>query len=164
MCVRRQKPSSFRLWHTARGGHSTSLPLEDARQLDVLIALNFAGVPITSEHGGPVRSVTPGRYFYKSLKWLIGIELLAEDRLGYWEASAGYHNRADPWHEERYVASGLSKQDAAQIFAERDLSGRELVSLDGSDRDLSGLQARGALSAQRQLPTDSSDGCQFRRN
>jgi hypothetical protein len=130
--------------HSPRA-HSTSLPLEDALQLDVLIALDFAGAPISTEHGGPIRSVTPGRYFYKSVKWLTGIELLAEDRLGYWEATAGYHNRADPWREERYVASGLSKQEAARILAERDLSGRELLSLDGSDRDLTGLQARGAV-------------------
>jgi hypothetical protein len=130
--------------HSPRG-HSTSLPLADARRLEVLIALDFAGQPIPSEHGGPVRGITPGRYFYKSVKWLTRIELLAEDRLGYWEASAGYHNRADPWLEERFVASGLSKQEATRILAERDLSGRELLSLDGSERDLTGLKARGAI-------------------
>ncbi len=130
--------------HSSRG-HSTSLPLEEALQLGVFIALIFAGAPLTSEHGGPVRSVTPGRYFYKSVKWLTGIELLAEDRLGYWETSAGYHNRADPWHEERFVASGISKHDAARILAERDISDRDLLGLDGSDRELTGLQARGSL-------------------
>jgi hypothetical protein len=130
--------------HSARG-HSTSLPLEDAWKLDVLIALEFAGQPLTSEHGGPVRSVAPGRYFYKSIKWLTEIELLAEDRLGFWEASSGYHNRADPWLEERFVAGGISKQEAARVFAQRDLAGREYLSLDGSDRDLPGLQARGAI-------------------
>lgn len=130
--------------HSPRS-HSTSLPLSDALALQVFIALEADGVPISIEHGGPLRSITPGRYFYKSLKWLTSIELLHEDRLGYWEGTAGYHNRADPWNEERFVASGISKQEAARILVERDISGRDLLGLDGSDRDLSGLVARGAL-------------------
>jgi DMSO/TMAO reductase YedYZ molybdopterin-dependent catalytic subunit len=125
--------------------HSTSLPIADVLELDVLIALEAEGRPLDTEHGGPIRAVTPGRYFYKSVKWLTSIELLSADRLGFWEASAGYHNRADPWHEERFVASGITKQEAARILAARDISGRDLLGLDGSDRDLSGLLARGAL-------------------
>jgi DMSO/TMAO reductase YedYZ molybdopterin-dependent catalytic subunit len=53
-------------------------------------------------HGGPVRAIVPGRYFYKSLKWLEVIRVLEEDCPGYWEAEAGYHNGADPWQEQRY--------------------------------------------------------------
>ncbi|MCA9270067.1 MAG: molybdopterin-dependent oxidoreductase, partial [Planctomycetales bacterium] len=75
-------------------GHSTSLPLEDALALNTLVALTHNGAPLASAHGGPARIVVPGRYFYKSLKWLASIELLADDRLGYWEAEAGYHNQA----------------------------------------------------------------------
>jgi DMSO/TMAO reductase YedYZ molybdopterin-dependent catalytic subunit len=86
--------------HSVRD-HSTSLPLDVCRALDVLIAFDAEGQPLSSEHGGPVRTITPGRYFYKSLKWLKRIELLADDRLGYWEAEAGYHNEADPWREHR---------------------------------------------------------------
>lgn len=125
--------------------HSTSLTLAEAMQLDTLIALSYNGLPLPVEHGGPVRSVVPQRYFYKSVKWLVRIELLAEDRLGFWERTAGYHNHADPWTEERFVASSITKQEAARILANRDISGRELLGLDGSNRDLQGLNARQAL-------------------
>ena len=57
--------------------------------------------PLTPEHGYPLRLVIPGKYFWKSAKWLRGIELSAVDRLGFWERY-GYHNDADPWKEERY--------------------------------------------------------------
>jgi DMSO/TMAO reductase YedYZ molybdopterin-dependent catalytic subunit len=45
--------------------------------------------------------VVPSRYFWKSAKWVRGIELMAEDRPGFWE-QAGYHNEADPWKEQRF--------------------------------------------------------------
>ncbi len=70
-------------------------------------------VPCPVEHGGPLRMIVPGKYFYKSVKWLEAIERLPADRLGYWEAEAGYHNAADPWLEQRYVASSLTRQQAA---------------------------------------------------
>ena len=142
--------------------HSTSLPIEDARQLDVLVALSYAGKPLAAEHGGPIRSVTPGRYFYKSVKWLNRIELLDKDRLGFWEASAGYHNRADPWREERFIAGGLSKRDATQIFEHKNISKRELLNLDGSDRDLTGLQASEALLRNANFQRTRLVGADFR--
>ena len=58
--------------------------------------------PLTAEHGGPVRLVVPSRYFWKSAKWLNGIELVPADRPGFWERY-GYHNDADYWKEERYA-------------------------------------------------------------
>jgi DMSO/TMAO reductase YedYZ molybdopterin-dependent catalytic subunit len=125
--------------------HSTSLPLDQVLQLDPLVALQAAGEPLTSEHGGPVRMVVPGKYFYKSVKWLERVEFLAEDRLGYWEAVAGYHNVADPWREERYMAATLSKQAAAKLIERRDFRARDLRSITAADRDLSDLQANGAL-------------------
>jgi DMSO/TMAO reductase YedYZ molybdopterin-dependent catalytic subunit len=125
--------------------HSTSLPLADALALNTLVALRVDGQSLRREHGGPVRIVAPGRYFYKSLKWLARIELLAEDRLGYWEATAGYHNVADPWREERYIAPALTKQQAARLISARDFSGRDLRSLDAAGRDLSQLNATRAL-------------------
>jgi DMSO/TMAO reductase YedYZ molybdopterin-dependent catalytic subunit len=125
--------------------HSTSLVLSEALELGTLLALECNGEPLATEHGGPVRMVTPGRYFYKSLKWLAEIELLAEDRLGYWEANAGYHNHADPWCEERYLAPGLTKQEAASILGSRDWSRRDLRSIDAGGRELRGLMAQGAL-------------------
>jgi len=125
--------------------HSTSLVLQDALDLGVLIALAFEGAPLSSEHGGPIRSITPGRYFYKSLKWLERIELLEEDRPGYWEAVAGYHNHADPWLEERYIAPNLDRKTLKEALDTRDFSGRDLRSLDAARRDLSGLNARHSL-------------------
>lgn len=126
-------------------GHSTSLPLKDALELNALIALEADGRPLDELHGGPIRVVVPGRYFYKSLKWLERIELLAVDRLGYWEAVAGYHNTADPWQEQRYMAPGLSRQQMHAVLASRDFSGRDLRSLDARDHELTGLQARESL-------------------
>lgn len=125
--------------------HSTSLPLADALELGTLVAWETDGQPLDESHGGPVRTIVPERYFYKSLKWLAGIELLAEDRLGYWEATAGYHNVADPWREERYIASNLSKQQAAALLATRNIAGKDLLSLSAAGLELPGLDARGAL-------------------
>ncbi|MEQ8785425.1 MAG: molybdopterin-dependent oxidoreductase [Pirellulaceae bacterium] len=125
--------------------HSTSLPLADALQLGALVALETYSEPLPEQRGGPVRMIVPGRYFYKSVKWLARIELLRDDRLGYWEAEAGYHNTADPWREQRYVASNLGKGQAAALIAARDFSGRDLLGIDAADRELVGLDARRAL-------------------
>lgn len=89
--------------------------------------------------------VIPGRYFYKSVKWLTRIDVLAEDRLGYWEAETGYHNHADPWLEERFLAPSLDKRTAAKLIAIRDFSGLDLRSIDASGHKLDGLKARDAL-------------------
>ncbi len=126
-------------------GHSTSLLLEDALKLGALLVWEVDGEPLAEIHGGPLRTVVPGRYFYKSLKWLERIELLKEDRLGYWEATAGYHNVADPWQQQRYVAPTLSKQQAAQLIQSRDCAGQNLTSLVAAGHDLTGLNAQGAI-------------------
>ncbi|MDR3415701.1 MAG: molybdopterin-dependent oxidoreductase [Nevskia sp.] len=86
--------------HSLRG-HDTSLPLPLALA-DTWLVHWMDGAPLPREHGGPVRTVTPGRYFYKSLKWLARIELLAADAPGYWERESAYHNEADPWREQRF--------------------------------------------------------------
>ena len=125
--------------------HSTSLPLAEAIELKTLIALSVDGQPLDELRGGPLRVIVPGRYFYKSLKWLERIELLGEDRLGFWESTAGYHNTADPWREQRYMAGGITKAEAREVLASRDISGRDLRSLAAEGRDLAGLQARSAL-------------------
>jgi hypothetical protein len=139
-------------------GHSTSLPLDDAVQHGALLALDYDNVPLASEHGGPVRVVVPGRYFYKSLKWLARIELLADDLLGYWEAVAGYHNEADPWREQRYIAPALTRQQAAAVLARRDFRGLDLRGLDARGHDLAGLQAAGVL-----LRNADFRGCKLQR-
>src|SRR5436305_454368 len=68
---------------------------------DAILVHSWSGAPLEQEHGGPVRLVVPHLYFWKSAKWLQSIEFLAEDAPGYWEVR-GYHNRGDPWQEERY--------------------------------------------------------------
>lgn len=125
--------------------HSTSLRLDEALRWETLIALDCEAAPLSTVHGGPVRVIVPGRYFYKSLKWLERIEILAADRLGYWEQQAGYHNTADPWQEQRYMTPQLDRQQVRRLLAALDFSGHDLRSLSAADRDLSGLQARGAL-------------------
>ncbi len=82
-------------------GYTTNMPYKDFDDDDVLIAFRHDGEDITPEHGGPVRLVVPKLYFYKSAKWLSGLEFRANDRPGFWEVR-GYHNPADPWREERY--------------------------------------------------------------
>ncbi len=125
-------------------GHSTSLPLGDALALGTLVVLSREGKPLPQEHGGPVRIVVPERYFYKSLKWLEEIRVLEEDELGFWEREAGYHNRADPWREERYVLSSLDRQEYRRLLARRDFSERDLLGVRAMGLNLCGLQARGA--------------------
>jgi DMSO/TMAO reductase YedYZ molybdopterin-dependent catalytic subunit len=92
--------AAFVIVHAA-GGFTANLTLDDFLQPDVLFALMHDSKPITPEHGYPVRLVVPRLYFWKSAKWVTGIEFTAEDRPGFWE-SAGYHNHGDPWTEERY--------------------------------------------------------------
>lgn len=125
--------------------HSTSLSLVEAIELGTLVALDFKDEPLPVDHGGPLRTIVPGKYFYKSLKWLTRIELLAEDRLGFWESDSGYHNNADPWLEQRYIASSINKQEAAKLIKSRDFSDRDLRSLNAGGRDLNDLNAEGAL-------------------
>jgi len=143
----RPRPDADYVSFVARSerGHSTSLPLSEALALGTLIAFEADGQPLTELHGGPVRTVVPGRYFYKSLKWLERVELLEHDRLGFWEATAGYHNTADPWREQRYMAPALNRGEVRRLLATRDLSNRELRSLDAAGRDLTGLVAKSAL-------------------
>jgi DMSO/TMAO reductase YedYZ molybdopterin-dependent catalytic subunit len=69
--------------------------------VDGIVAFKHDGKDLEPEHGGPVRLVVPKLYFYKSAKWLSGIEFRENDRPGFWEVR-GYHNHADPWREERY--------------------------------------------------------------
>ena len=83
------------------GGFTTNLPLDDFFQPDVLFALKHDGQPISAEHGGPVRLVVPQLYFWKSAKWVTGLDFMAENAPGFWEQN-GYHMHGDPWTEERY--------------------------------------------------------------
>ena len=66
-----------------------------------MLATGWNGEPLTASHGGPVRGMIPSLYFWKSAKWVGGIEFLPQDRPGFWEMY-GYHMHGDPWTEERY--------------------------------------------------------------
>jgi DMSO/TMAO reductase YedYZ molybdopterin-dependent catalytic subunit len=92
--------AEFVMVHSA-SGFTTNLSLDDFFQPDVLFAIRHNGEPLTPEHGYPLRLVVPRLYFWKSAKWVSGIEFMAKDKRGFWE-SYGYHNHGDPWKEERY--------------------------------------------------------------
>jgi len=80
---------------------TTNLSIEDFFEPDVLFATHHNMKPINSDHGGPLRLVVPKLYFWKSAKWVTGVEFMAENKRGFWESN-GYHNHGDPWKEERY--------------------------------------------------------------
>jgi DMSO/TMAO reductase YedYZ molybdopterin-dependent catalytic subunit len=142
-------------------GHSTSLPLDAVRALDPLVAVAHAGAPLAEAHGGPVRMVVPGRYFYKSVKWLETIELLAEDRLGYWEAESGYHNVADPWAEQRYIARNLDSRRVKKALAARSLAGLDLLGVACAGMDLAGLDATDAILRNADFTGATLSGARF---
>ena len=131
-------------------GHHTSLPVGYAMAKSWVVH-EFDGEPLDAEHGGPVRVVTPGRYFYKSIKWLRSIEFLAEDRLGWWEVNSSYHNNADPaTGDQRFTTGSLRPEQLARFKASVDLDkyrGRVMIGLDLRDwepatRDLRGLSLK----------------------
>jgi DMSO/TMAO reductase YedYZ molybdopterin-dependent catalytic subunit len=98
----RPKPSArFAIAH-AEHDFTANVPIASLRDENALLATHADGEPLTEEHGSPLRLVIPGKYFWKSAKWLRGIELTAVDRPGFWERY-GYHNDADPWREQRYA-------------------------------------------------------------
>ena len=82
-------------------GYTANLPLEVLDDDDVLLADTFGGEPLEPEHGYPLRLLVPKRYFWKSAKWIRGLEFLDHDQPGFWERY-GYNNDADPWKEERF--------------------------------------------------------------
>ena len=85
----------------AEQGYTANLPIEALQDPDVMIGLEADGAPLTPAHGYPARLVVPKRYFWKSAKWLRGLEFSDVDKPGFWEGY-GYHNEGDPWREERY--------------------------------------------------------------
>jgi DMSO/TMAO reductase YedYZ molybdopterin-dependent catalytic subunit len=105
--LRRARPkpdAQFVLVH-AEGGFTTNLPLSDLDRPENLLAWRHNGEDLSPDHGWPLRLVVPHLYFWKSAKWVRGLELLSDDMPGFWEQN-GYHMRGDPWTQERY--GGLS--------------------------------------------------------
>jgi DMSO/TMAO reductase YedYZ molybdopterin-dependent catalytic subunit len=83
------------------GGYTTNLPIEDVTGGKAWVAFSYDGEPLDPEHGGPARLLVPHLYFWKSAKWVRGLELREEDEPGFWE-TYGYHMYGDPWLEQRY--------------------------------------------------------------
>jgi DMSO/TMAO reductase YedYZ molybdopterin-dependent catalytic subunit len=98
--VRPRQTARYVLAH-AEQGFTSNVPLEALEDDNALIAWEADGEPLEPEHGWPLRLVVPSRYFWKSAKWLRGLELLSSDQPGFWERY-GYHNDADFWQEQRY--------------------------------------------------------------
>jgi DMSO/TMAO reductase YedYZ molybdopterin-dependent catalytic subunit len=95
------KPSARFVIAHAEQGFTSNMPIGAIEDENALIAYEADGDPLTPDHGWPVRLLVPSRYFWKSAKWLRGLELVASDKPGFWERY-GYHNDADYWREERY--------------------------------------------------------------
>ena len=93
-------PTPWVLVHSV-DGYSTNVPAADLVDRRAMVALYHDGEPITPEHGGPARLLVPHLYFWKSAKWISGLQFTAKDEAGFWELR-GYHMRGDPWAEERY--------------------------------------------------------------
>jgi DMSO/TMAO reductase YedYZ molybdopterin-dependent catalytic subunit len=98
--ARPHSTARFAIAH-AEAGFTSNVPLSFVEDYNALLVTHADGEPLTPDHGYPLRLVVPGKYFWKSAKWLRGIELSSIDKPGFWERY-GYHNDADPWAEQRY--------------------------------------------------------------
>jgi DMSO/TMAO reductase YedYZ molybdopterin-dependent catalytic subunit len=83
------------------GGYTTNVPLADLTGGKAWVVTEHEGDPLPRQHGGPARLLVPHLYFWKSAKWVAGLRVLDHDEPGFWEQN-GYHNRGDPWKEQRY--------------------------------------------------------------
>ena len=92
--------ADFALVHSY-GGYTTNLPLEDLLDGQAWVVFEYDGDALAAEHGGPARLLVPHLYFWKSAKWVRGLDLLLQDEPGFWE-QLGYHDYGDPWREQRY--------------------------------------------------------------
>ncbi|MDA8202535.1 MAG: sulfite oxidase-like oxidoreductase [Chloroflexi bacterium] len=106
--VRPTSSARFVVAHCEQG-YTTNLPLDALLDDDVLLADTYAGEPLEPEHGYPLRLMVPKRYFWKSAKWIRGLQLLDHDVPGFWERY-GYHNEGDPWLEERFSEEGRQER------------------------------------------------------
>ena len=98
--VRIREDAKYVMIH-GEGGFTTNLSLNDFFEPDVLFALSHNGSTLSRAHGYPVRLIVPRLYLWKRAKWVVGVEFMEEDSIGFWE-SRGYHIHGDPWKEERY--------------------------------------------------------------
>ena len=96
-----EPPSRFVLAHSF-DGYSTNVPFADLTSGRAMVALRYEGKPLEADHGGPARLLVPHLYFWKSAKWLNGLQFTERDEAGFWELR-GYHIYGDPWREQRYT-------------------------------------------------------------
>ena len=94
-------PTGYVLAH-AHDGYTTNVPVNDLIGGKAMVALSYAGAPITADHGGPARLLVPHLYFWKSAKWLNALQFTERDEAGFWELR-GYHIYGDPWREQRFT-------------------------------------------------------------
>jgi DMSO/TMAO reductase YedYZ molybdopterin-dependent catalytic subunit len=94
-------PNATHVMAHCENNFTTNIALEVLDDDDTLLAYLYDGKPLEPDHGYPLRLLVPKKYFWKSAKWLRGLEFMAGDRPGFWER-AGYHMEGDPWREERF--------------------------------------------------------------
>ncbi len=94
-------PTDYVLAHSY-DGYSTNVPVKDLVGGKAMVALTYAGEPITADHGGPARLLVPHLYFWKSAKWVNALQFTQRDEAGFWELR-GYHIYGDPWREQRFT-------------------------------------------------------------
>jgi DMSO/TMAO reductase YedYZ molybdopterin-dependent catalytic subunit len=99
--LQRVEPGGSYVTAWSEGGYTTNVPLSDLTGGKAWIVHTYDGKPLDPEHGGPARLLVPHLYFWKSAKWVRGLELREKDEPGFWETN-GYHIRGDPWQEQRY--------------------------------------------------------------
>ena len=99
--IARPSPSATHVLAFSHTGYTTNLPLADVTGDKAWVAWEAEGAPLERQHGGPARLLVPHLYFWKSAKWIAGLHLLDHDEPGFWERN-GYHDRGDPWLEQRY--------------------------------------------------------------
>jgi len=95
------RPSATHVLAVCHTGYTTNLPLSDVTDGKAWVVWDFGGRPLPVQHGGPARLLVPHLYFWKSAKWVAGLQVLDHDERGFWEEN-GYHDRGDPWQEQRY--------------------------------------------------------------
>jgi DMSO/TMAO reductase YedYZ molybdopterin-dependent catalytic subunit len=101
LAVARPRPTATHVLAFSHTGYTTNLPLGDITNGRAWVVWEADGQPLAPDHGGPARLLVPHLYFWKSAKWVAGLELLDHDERGFWEQN-GYHDRGDPWSEQRY--------------------------------------------------------------
>ena len=95
------KPEAHFAVVRSENGYTTNLLVSDLMMPTTIFAMKHDGEPLAPEHGYPLRLVVPQLYFWKSVKWVRGFTLLAQDEPGFWEQN-GYHMRGDPWKDQRF--------------------------------------------------------------